>query len=257
MVTLHLCYLTIPNGISMFKSITTEMFLISTGNLSVYEYLVRKNMEQPTKIPKDYMNLIQISEDIMRRILPGVHRLRTEGEYLETAQKYKFSVCLDYIKGRKVPCFMDLVRFTQIQLDSGSNSSSILTRFPTWDDWMRYLTIIVTWWDLCKFALEKSKDKLRNITLDATQHVLALLYTLETGYDHTATLPAGIQISYPIIPIDPYISIPDYIIRINCLGHYDIEKSYTEGLKVLKTCINELTTIVPIHELSPAKTFGY
>jgi hypothetical protein len=243
------CFLFNMSRHQVFADITLEQYLVSTGQISVSNAIKASASIGSSKFQRDHVELIQVAEDIMRKILPGIHRLETEGDEIETAQLHRFSLCIRYIESciqeGIIPCFPTALRLYYLDLE---DVFGVLGCWVSWEQWLQYLTIIVQWWDLCKEVIDLFPDT-PNHTLDYTQHVLACIYCMENGMSYEKEIN-GITISLPLIPVDENISMQDYVVRLNLLSRYGIEKPmFNNGLKTLRSCIALLTRCKSISEL--------
>lgn len=220
-----------------------EKLKISVGDLRVYNAL--KDIED---IPKTYLDLIKVAEDVLEKTLPGLFRCAIDETFIETLLKYKYSIGHKYLcecKEKKIlPNAIELADMLEFSMEK---YLCVLTNWCTWEDWCSYIMVILHWWFICQNTIMNSNDQ-RCKSLDYTQHALSVLYMMRD--ELKIAEPFDSRIEHPLIAKDYKLSIPDYLMRINRLTACGIlRKAFGLGGRALKGCINQALETVPIKAL--------
>lgn len=163
-------YLFSPSCIHLMKNISLEMFLISTGQMRVSNFIASLPDHWKSKLNPTHIELIMVAEHIMATVSPGVRTLEQQQNFIITEQNFRHSKAFFYLKQCKesktlpnIMEFMEHLRFPQHRYPD------MTYEWPTWSDWIRWLVVILHWWLVC----ERTSTVLQKFNKSATRNYSA------------------------------------------------------------------------------------
>jgi hypothetical protein len=234
---------------SFVQNLTREQMMISTGELNAYDYLKQIPCMNPI-----HLDVVKEAENIMRKILPGIHRLRIEQKHIQAQQNKQYGKLSAYMQDcMRLRVLPEASRMITILQFDHEEYSQVLHLWPTWNQWICYLRYILHWWCQCERADAKTQSRWKCI--DPKQHTLAVLYKMRETYVYKDTIDdqyPDVYQEHTLIPQDSFIKCQDYLVRLNRLTKYDFERqSNNIGCRILTDCIGNLLLTYPIHEITP------
>jgi len=170
--------------------LTSLDYLISTGKLrltSIINDIIKRERvmgSQNLKKSKSfytYLDVLTTAEGILRKILPGIYRIKQNYFLIETFQRKLYTCAISYIE----KCMRDNVVVNEFHLlnmlnfDDEWGDRHVLDDWVSFDKWVYFMRIILRSYIFCEnCGISRQKKK----SLGPIKHVLGVMYTLQQGY---------------------------------------------------------------------------
>lgn len=255
-------YLLSPYIEYMTKHMTKWQYLISTGKWSVKEYIIHAKGAIPSndistiigvarhtsKIDKNVLNVISSAENTLRKILPGIYRVRVHFFEIQTIQSKLYDdniqTCYKNILNKEVNNSFHMSM--GLIFDSCWKNRPNLIAWPTKKQWIYYVKVIWNFWQVCIHSGD-SQHKLKS--LDPHEHSLGVISVLFSGYSIKQVIN-GNEHTDIVVPKDIYLNTYGILLPYNKLSTFSLgRREQKKGEYMVKRCLRNACTRMSVHAL--------
>jgi len=201
------------------KKYLSDTFLMGCGVIKFTQRLKKNEV-----YPRSHRKLLECSEFILQRILPGGFRLIKNLTELISRQSKFYMNTIIHIKNvdNKKMILNSMDVFKKLKLDGSWQGTHSLVNWPTLDQISYYLNIILRYYifrEKCGYVTHDGDSRDCVDSVDPIEHILGLMYSLKDGYKKTVVIN-GLKVGIEIIPKDIYLNKYGILLEKNKLSKY-------------------------------------